>query len=80
MRKFARDALLEMKWGSERLGDVLISYVSRGSPDDTAFIRGEDISEIGRSFLILNDDTHIPYHRMKEIRCNEELIWVREGK
>lgn len=80
MRKFARDALLEMRWGKQRLDDVLIRYVSRGSPGDTAFIRGEDISDMGRSFVILKDETHIPYHRMREIRCNGELIWIREGR
>jgi uncharacterized protein (UPF0248 family) len=79
MKRFAREVLLEMKWSGYGIHDITISYVSRGSPGDIALIGGMEISKIDRSFLILSDGTHIPFHRLRKIENDKEILWIRKG-
>jgi uncharacterized protein len=52
-----------------------ITYVHRGAPGNLKTIAGEQISKLERGFLILNDNTQIPCHRLVKIECNGKIIW-----
>jgi uncharacterized protein (UPF0248 family) len=41
--------------------------VHRGAPNDEKVIEGEDIEEFKNRFLILENGTHIPTHRIKRV-------------
>jgi uncharacterized protein (UPF0248 family) len=78
MKGFVRDVLLKMKWSTADFDSTRIIFVSRGSPNNTGSISGEEVEHLGRSFIITFDGTHIPYHRVKEIWNNDEIIWIRD--
>jgi uncharacterized protein (UPF0248 family) len=78
MKGFARDELLKLKWSENVIDDVIVEYVSRGSPGDKARIFGTDIKHIGKSFLLTVDDTSIPFHRINKILVNGKTKWIRE--
>ncbi len=73
----ARDALNELKWKHDRkLEDVEVYYVHRGAPGDFKVLRGEDISDLGRSFIKLTDG-RIPYHRVFKIKKDGKEFFSR---
>lgn len=52
-----------------------ITYVHRGAPGNLKTISGNQINYLERGFLILNDYTQIPCHRIIKIECNNKLTW-----
>jgi len=73
-----RDILNEIKWKDELcLRKAEIWYVHRGAKNDTKIITGEDIIDIGKSFMKTNS-AMIPYHRVFKIYYKKRLIFERE--
>jgi uncharacterized protein len=73
----ARDALNELRWSEQRLGEAVIFYVHRGAPGDTRAVRGTDVLGLRRGFFDLRDGASIPYHRVKRIEVAGEVVWAR---
>ncbi|MFP4001469.1 MAG: DUF504 domain-containing protein [Candidatus Natronoplasma sp.] len=74
-----RDILNELKWRHEKsLEKARIYYVHRGAPDDFRVMQGEDIEDLGRSF-IRTEDAHIPYHRVFKIDYEGEVLLERDA-
>ncbi len=73
-----RDILNELKWDSSKsLERAEIFYVHRGAPGDYKIIKGDEILDLGRSFIKL-EEGQIPYHRIFQIICDGEVIFSRE--
>jgi len=71
---YPRQVLNRMRWGASGLNMVIITYVHRGGPDDLASVKGEDITELGRSFFTVGDG-QIPYHRIVKIEKDREVVF-----
>lgn len=80
MNGFPRKVLLKIKWSMDNIDQCTVDYINRGSPGDIRSICGEDIEDITKSYLILKDDTHIPYHRISKITLNDEVLWIRDDR
>lgn len=72
---YPRKVLNGIKWGAGGLQGVVVTYVHRGGPDDLASTRGEDITELGRSFFTVGEG-QIPYHRIVKIEKDGEVVYL----
>ncbi|MFO7792902.1 MAG: DUF504 domain-containing protein [Candidatus Saliniplasma sp.] len=73
-----RDILNELKWDSSKsLKKAEVFYVHRGAPGDYKIVEGDEILDLGRSFIRL-DESEIPYHRIFQIIYEGEVIFSRE--
>jgi sugar phosphate isomerase/epimerase/uncharacterized protein (UPF0248 family) len=78
----AREVLNKLIWDKRfDLADYAIIFVHRGAPHDLKVVRASDVKEIERSFFIIDEDTMIPFHRIRAIRNTKtgEDIYIREG-
>jgi uncharacterized protein (UPF0248 family) len=76
--KFPRTVLNEVKWKGYDLSKCTIYYDNRGSPNDIAIIKGDQIKKIDSMFLILEGvplEKYIPYHRISLIELENETIF-----
>ncbi len=71
---YPRQVLNKLRWGDSGLHDVVITYIHRGAPDDLASVKGENISELGRSFFTVGGGP-IPYHRIVKIEKEGEVVF-----
>jgi len=75
--KFPRELLNEIKWRLYDLSNCVIYFTSRGSPNDVAIVKGDQIIKID-NFLVLEGtpfETYIPYHRIVKIEyCGETIF------
>ncbi len=64
------DTLLRAKYDKKfyKLSDLIIVIRHRGLPNDIKEIDGSEIKEVYKDHFTLNDNTHIPSHRIIEIR------------
>ncbi|MDD2777823.1 MAG: RNA repair domain-containing protein [Methanocellales archaeon] len=79
----------EIKWRDLGLSRCDIYYIHRGAPKDTRVFRGDEIDEIGKSFLTfkganISPDSEgrspsvmIPYHRIFRITYEGQTIYER---
>lgn len=76
-----RDVLNRIKWESpdRSLDGVLVQVLHRGAPNDTAYIKGKTILEVGRSFLDLPEGVRIPHHRIRAIEKDGQVVWRRRS-
>lgn len=51
-----------------------VTYVHRGAPNDLMTVKGEDITELGRSFFRVGEGM-VPYHRIVRIERGGELLF-----
>ncbi len=73
-----RDILNELKWHHKKdLDKAKISYIHRGAPKDTKIITGENIEDIGRSFM-KTSKAMIPFHRIKVIVYKGKVLFERK--
>jgi uncharacterized protein (UPF0248 family) len=72
------EVLNRLKW-KDGLEGVEIIILHRGAPGNRKVIRGEELTEIKRSYLVYGI-TEIPLHRIREVRKDGRTIWKREGK
>ena len=76
----ARETLNFLKWG-ERCDParVAVTYIHRGAPGDIRKISGDEIRELDRSFMVL-EECSIPYHRIVLIEREGETLFRRRRK
>ncbi len=70
-----RDILNEIKWTKD-LSKVTIWYIHRGALHNTKSIKGDEIIDIGISFLGTTTAC-IPYHRIIKILYENNIIFNR---
>ncbi len=70
-----RDILNEIKWTKD-FSKVTLWYIHRGALHDTKSITGEEIIDIGKSFLGTTTAS-IPYHRIIKIVYDDEIVFNR---
>ncbi len=71
---YPRQVLNRLRWGADGLDDVVVTYVHRGGPHDLAYVKGEAITDLGRSFFIVGE-AQIPYHRIVKIEKGGEAVF-----
>lgn len=54
-----------------------ISYIHRGAHGNIKTINGSSIDRIENGFLILKDETQIPFHRIIKIEYKEKILWKK---
>ena len=54
-----------------------VTYVHRGAPGNLKKIGCTKISSLERGFLILDDETQIPCHRIVKIEYEDQIIWKK---
>jgi len=52
-----------------------ITYIHRGSKGNLKTIKGDQINRLERGFLILDEETQIPYHRIIKIEYKDKILW-----
>lgn len=52
-----------------------ITYVHRGAPGNLKNIVCGRVSGLERGFLVLDDETQIPCHRIVKIEYNGKVMW-----
>ncbi len=75
------NVLNRLKWVGG-LEECEIVILHRGAPGDRKVIPGKNVTEIKKSYFHYNEDgsgreTHIPLHRILEIRLGKNIIWKR---
>ena len=79
-----RRILNELLWHPEKsLKGVKITYIHRGAPEDTITIGGSEIIRLERSHFIIEragEETWIPYHRITEVKKDEEVLYKKRGR
>ncbi|MBM4240997.1 MAG: DUF504 domain-containing protein [Euryarchaeota archaeon] len=74
----AKNILDMVIWHPEmEIGRCEITYLHRGSPGNLKSVDGYMIDRLERGFLILNDGTQIPFHRIVKIEYDEDIIWKK---
>lgn len=74
-----KDVLNRLKWKEgESLSDATIYYVSRGSPGDSAAVKGIEIKSIESFGFELESGSYIPYHRVYRIDYHGRTIFDRK--
>jgi len=53
-----------------------------GAPEDLAVVKGEEIVKLDKAFFVIKrreeeQETWIPYHRIREIKSGEEILWKK---
>lgn len=73
-----KDVLNELKWKEDRsISRAEIFYVHRGAEDDYRILKGDEVEELGRSFIKC-EEGHIPYHRVFQIVYEGDVIFSRD--
>lgn len=74
-----REVLNKLKWHPDfEINEAEITILHRGAPGDRRTIRGENIIELGKGFMVVRrgrDKIRIPYHRILEIDTPTETVW-----
>ena len=79
-KKFPRDVLNEIKWRYNKLSEVKIFYLNRGSPNNEAMKEGKDIIWMDKfciCFYGVPYNSYIPYHRIRRIELNGKVVFIR---
>jgi len=73
-----RYILNKLKWKEDaNFKEVKIEYLHRGAPNDTKIISGQEIIDIGKSFMETNY-AMIPFHRIEKIRYKDEIVFEKK--
>src|SRR5512136_373209 len=76
-----RDVLNREKWASKAgLKELEVVIIHRGVPGNLKVIKGESITDVApRAMMVLEGDEEsvIPYHRVRIIRRGNIIIWQR---
>lgn len=72
----------ELRWHPEKsLEGVEIDYLHRGAPGDKVTVKAEEVERFSRGYMVLlrgGRETHIPYHRVLEVRKGDKVLFRRE--
>ena len=75
------ETLNRLKW-TGRLADAEIVFIHRGAENDRKTISGGKITSLKRPHFYYKDnarETHIPNHRVLEIRLDGRLLWKKRS-
>jgi uncharacterized protein (UPF0248 family) len=76
-----RDALNREKWTSKAgLNGLEVVILHRGVPGNMKVIKGASITDVApRALIVLEgeEESLIPYHRVRIIRRGKTIIWQR---
>jgi len=79
----ARDVLNKLTWDKRfNINDYAIVFVHRGAPHDLKVVKASHVKEMGKSFFLIEEDTMIPYHRVRairDLRSGEDIYTKNEG-
>jgi uncharacterized protein (UPF0248 family)/sugar phosphate isomerase/epimerase len=79
----ARDILNKLTWDKRfNIEDYAVVFVHRGAPHDLRVVKAGTIKEMGKSFFMIEEDTMIPYHRIRairDLRNGEDVFTKNEG-
>lgn len=72
----AKNVLNMILWHPEMdVKKCSVTYVHRGAPGNLKKISCRRINNLERGFLILDDETQIPCHRILKIEYDNHLMW-----
>ena len=54
-----------------------LTYVHRSRRENLKTIKGSSIDRLERGFLILDEGTQIPFHRIVKIEYDDRIIWIK---
>lgn len=74
-----REFLNMLKWHPEYdFEKYSVVYVHRGAPNDEKTVSCTDIVDLEHSDMIIEERTHIPYHRIKRILDSQgNVVWKK---
>ncbi len=73
----AKNILNMILWHPKmRIDQAKISYIHRGAPGNLKTIKGSFVDRLENGFLILNDGTQIPFHRIIKIEYNDKILYI----
>ena len=79
----ARDILNKLTWDKRfKIDNYAVVFVHRGVPHDLKVVRGNRIKEMGKIFFMIEEDTMIPFHRVRairDLRNGEDIYTKNEG-
>jgi Uri superfamily endonuclease/uncharacterized protein (UPF0248 family) len=75
--KRPNDILNEIKWKNLDLSKCELCIIHRGAPSDSKIINGNEITEIGKGFFVI-DETMIPYHRVLSVKYDGVEVWRKK--
>ncbi|WP_414470218.1 DUF504 domain-containing protein [Methanobacterium sp. ACI-7] len=52
-----------------------VTYIHRGAPGNLKNIQCNRITNTERGFLVLDDGTNIPCHRIIKIKYDDKILW-----
>ncbi len=74
----ARNILNMILWHPKmQINEIKITYIHRGVPCNLKTINGDSIERLDRGFLILNEGTQIPFHRIVKITDKSKILWKK---
>ena len=75
--KTARDVLNELRWkGADRLPEAVLLYRDRTRPEGHRLIRGSEIVELERRYLVTASG-RLPYYKIDRIELAGEVLFER---
>lgn len=74
------NVLNRLKW-TGKLKDCEVVILHRGAEGDRKTIKGRNIGEVKKGHFLYGDgkETHIPYHRVLEVRAGGKVVWKRRS-
>ncbi|MGC9516548.1 MAG: DUF504 domain-containing protein [Methanomicrobiales archaeon] len=72
----AKNILNMILWHPKmEIGNCKITYLHRGARGNIKTILGNRIRKVEKGFLILDDETMIPLHRVIRIQYKDDIVW-----
>jgi uncharacterized protein (UPF0248 family)/sugar phosphate isomerase/epimerase len=79
----ARDILNKLIWDKRfDIGNYAIVFVHRGAPHDLKAVKASAVSKVEKSFFIMEEETMIPFHRIRairDLRSGDDIYTKDEG-
>ena len=79
MKQVVREVFSRMLWDRRVCrSDFVFRYVCRGVPGGFDEFSGDDVVEVGRSYVVVRRSfgvCTIPFHRIVEIRFRGRVLW-----
>jgi uncharacterized protein (UPF0248 family) len=75
------ETLNKLKWTGKLAGAEIV-FIHRGAANDRKTISGDKITSLKRSHFYYKDndhETHIPNHRVLEIRLEGRILWKKKS-
>jgi hypothetical protein len=77
----AKQVLDMLLWHPEKkIRNCTVIFIHRGAPGNLKKMDGGKIKSLEGGFMILEDETKIPCHRVIRIECDQDIIWEKHFK